>query len=407
MRGYVAKRRDRFYAVIYEGIDPITGRERRSWHPAGTDRDRAIDLASQLAAEQGENLGRRAGPTLGAYLTRRWLPTKKLTLRPSTWDSYRRNIEHHVLPELGRIPLRHVRAEHLERLYTKLLETGRMNGKGGLDAKTVLEVHMVLRLALSDALRRGLIVRNPAEIAHAPKRRPLASAETRAWNAQQLNSFLELASGHPHFVALWLSANTGMRRGELLGLRWGDIDLDSKRLSVNRALVSVAYELHESRGKTRTARRSIDLDTRTVELLRSSRRAGADEDSYVFSHDDGSPIHPQVLSDAFEKFVTRSGVPRIGLHDLRHAHATLQFEGRRPREGRKRAPWPRHTRLHDNRLPARPPGHANRGGAYFCSHPRHVHRFPPVEHPVEQRTPRTIPGRSNTLNRDFGGGGRI
>ena len=164
--------------------------------------NRAIDLASQLAAEQGENLGRRAGPTLGAYLTRRWLPTKKLTLRASTWDSYRRNIEHHVLPELGRIPLRYVRAEHLERLYARLLETGRMNGKGGLDAKTVLEVHMVLRLALSDALRRGLIVRNPAEIAHAPKRRPLASAETRAWNAQQLNGFLELARGHPHFVAL-------------------------------------------------------------------------------------------------------------------------------------------------------------------------------------------------------------
>ncbi len=163
MRGYVVKRKDRFYAVIYEGIDPITGRERRSWHPAGTDRDRAIDLASQLAAEQGENLGRRVGPTFSAYLTRQWLPTKKLTLRPSTWDSYRRNTEHHVLPELGRILLRHVRAEHLERLYAKLLETGRMNGKGGLDAKTVLEVHMVLRLALSDALRRGLIVRNPAE----------------------------------------------------------------------------------------------------------------------------------------------------------------------------------------------------------------------------------------------------
>ena len=120
-----------------------------------------------------------------------------------------------------------------------------------------------------------------------------------------------------------------MRRGELLGLRWGDIDLDSKRLSVNCALVSVAYELHESRGKTRTARRSIDLDTRTVELLRSSRRVGADEDSYVFSHDDGSPIHPQVLSDAFKKLVARSSLPRIRLHDLRHTHATLLFfEGR-------------------------------------------------------------------------------
>ena len=132
--------------------------------------------------------------------------------------------------------MRHARAEHLERLYAKLLETGRMNGRGGLDAKTVLEVHMVLRLALSDALRRGLIVRNPAEIAHAPKRRPLASAGARAWNAQQLTSFLELASGHPHFVALWLLGEHRHETWWLLGLRWGDIDLDSKRLSVNRAL---------------------------------------------------------------------------------------------------------------------------------------------------------------------------
>ena len=168
-----------------------------------------------------------------------------------------------------------------------------------------------------------MITRNPAEIAHAPKRRPLAVGELRSWNAQQLQVFLEFATGHSLVVAFWLSANTGMRRGELLGLRWGDIDLETYRLSVNRSLISVAYELHESRGKTRTARRCIDLAPRTVEVLATSLRAGPIDESYVFAHEDGSAIHPQVLSSAFKKLVARSGLPRIRLHDLRHTHATL------------------------------------------------------------------------------------
>ncbi len=323
MRGYVAQRRGRFYAVIYEGIDPITGRERRRWHPAGTDRSEAEQLAARLAFEhRGEDCGRRAGPTLGVYLTRTWLPLKQVTLRPSTWDSYRRNVELHVLPELGRVPIRRVRAEHLERLYAKLLENGRTNGRGGLDAKTVLEIHMVLRRALADAVRRGIISRNPAEIAHAPKRRPLASPEQRVWNAQELRAFLDLAAGHRHFATYWLAAYTGLRRGELLGLRWSDIDIRERRLSVNRALISVGYELHESRGKTRTARRSVDLDERTIAILTSISTTGGHDDR-VFCHDDGTPIHPHVVSDAFKKLVARSPLPRIRFHDLRHTHATL------------------------------------------------------------------------------------
>jgi len=190
MRGYVAQRRNRFYAVIYEGIDPITGRERRRWHPAGTDRERAKELATALAAAQSQRVdGRRVGPTFGVYLTMKWLPAKQMTLRPSTWDGYGRLIELHVLPHLGRAPLRHLRAEHLDRLYATLLERGRCDGNGGLDIKTVHEVHIVIRRALRDAERRGSIVRNPAELAHAPKRRPLSSGEFRAWNADQLGNF--------------------------------------------------------------------------------------------------------------------------------------------------------------------------------------------------------------------------
>ena len=123
-----------------------------------------------------------------------------------------------------------------------------------------------------------------------------------------------------------------MRRGELLGLRWGDIDIVNGRVSVNRTLVSVGYELHETKGKTRTARRCIDLDARTVDVLDDwkIRRVAedptfdvADDDERVFARPDGAPTHPQLLSDGFKRLVQRSGLPRIRFHDLRHTHATL------------------------------------------------------------------------------------
>lgn len=332
MKGYVVRKGNQYYAVIYEGRDPITGRERRRWHPAGPHREEADALAAQLAHERTRDpAARRSSLTVGVYLTQRWLPSKQVALRPSTWASYRNNIELHIVPAIGKVPLRHLRPDHIERLYANLLTNGNTVRPGGLDGKTVLEIHMVLRRALTDAQLRGMIVANPAAIAHAPRRRPIASAIPRAWNARQLRTFLDFSADHRLHAALWVSANTGVRRGELLGLRWGDIELDTARLSVNRALVSVGYEVHESRGKTRTSRRCIDLDQRTLDILRRWRERRRDEDpndpvsddAYVFATPDGRPTHPHLMSDAFQKLVKRSGLPRIRLHDLRHTHATL------------------------------------------------------------------------------------
>lgn len=267
---------DRYYAVIYEeGVDQLTGRERRRWHPAGLDPVQAEALAARLASEHERGRGgqrhsltpRHLPHPAVAALQAPHAPAHDLGQLPAQY------IDLHVLPHLGRVPLRHLRPDHLERLYANLLTSGHAQRVGGLDNKTVLEIHMVLRRALDDAVRRGMLLTNPAAVAHAPMRRPLASAASRAWDAQQLRAFLDSAADHRLHAALWLSANTGMRRGEILGLRWGDVDLDAGgRLSVSRSLVSVGYEVHESRGKTRTARCTIDLDPRTDEVLR--RRGG-------------------------------------------------------------------------------------------------------------------------------------
>lgn len=328
MRGYVVERTGRFYAVIYEGRDPVSGRERRRWHAAGTDRAEAERLASALAAEV-RTTGGLPGLSVGRYLLHTWLPRKRISLRPSTWDGYRRNVELHVVPRIGHVPLRRLREHHIDSLYADLLANGRADGRGGLDPKTVLEVHIILRKALADACRRGLTVRNVVANADPPKRRR-PKGEIRAWNADQLQAFLTAAKSERLFPAFWLAANTGMRRSEVLGLRWSDIDLATAHLSVNRALVSVAYELHESRGKTRNSSRWVDLDDATVTVLERWRDAVETElgrqvtdDDYVFCTPTGAPTHPDRFSQIFNKTVARAQVPRRRLHDLRHTHATL------------------------------------------------------------------------------------
>ena len=325
MRGYVAQRRNRFYAVIYEGIDPITGRERRRWHPAGTDREQAEELATALAAPKVNASTEDESVQPSASTSRsKWLPAKQLTLRPSTWDGYRRLIELHVLPHLGRVPLRHLRAEHLDRLYATLLERGRCNGGGGLDIKTVHEVHIVIRRALRDAERRGSIVRNPAELAHAPK----ASAS----HLQRVSS-LECRSTGPNFSPWpeavptsppcgWppIPACAVAKSSDCAGATWISSRPGCRSIArLSRSPMNCTN--HEARRERRGARStstSARSGTRDHPLLQVS-----DGEAYVFCHNDGSPIHPQVLSDAFKRLVCQSGLPRIRLHDLRHTHATL------------------------------------------------------------------------------------
>ncbi|MEA1902871.1 MAG: tyrosine-type recombinase/integrase [Actinomycetota bacterium] len=329
MKGYVANKGDRWYAVIYEGLDPVTGKELRSWHSAGTSREEAERLAARLAKELNGRNDEGRSLTFGAYLTTRWLPGKKIELARSTWDGYRRKIDRHILPTLGTVSIRRLRPHHLEALYDRKLHP--TDGRKPLAPKTVLEIHLIIRGALNDAVRRGIVTRNVAYVAHAPKLRAIPKVEQQAWTAQQLQGFLREAAGHRLFPALWLIATTGLRRSELLGLQWKDVDLEKATLSINRGLVSVGYDVHESRGKTSNSRRAIDLDATTVQVLSAwcdwqrteQAVVGIKPTRWVFTTATGKPIHPHSISQTFERIVKRSGVPRIRLHDLRHTHGTL------------------------------------------------------------------------------------
>ncbi len=169
MRGYTAKKGNRYYAVIYEGVDPATGKERRRWYPAGTRKADAERLVTGLMKRKNDGEYRPPDRiTVGSYFTDKWLPAKRAQLRPSTYDSYRRNINRHVIPAIGRIPLQRLTPEDLDALYTALAD-GRGEEQRGLAPKTIHSIHEMLHKALADAARKGSIVRNVADLADPPK----------------------------------------------------------------------------------------------------------------------------------------------------------------------------------------------------------------------------------------------
>ena len=210
--------------------------------------------------------------------------------------------------------------------------TGKRNGQG-LTALSVRHVHAVLHRALKNGCA-GPAARNPADLAD-PPRVAGHGHELRTWSAEQLAAFLN-SQRDDRLYALWYTlAMTGLRRGEALGLRWHDLDLEAGRLAVRRALVPCGREVLVSEPKTARGRRAVALDPETVAVLKdeAARQLKVQhactawvETGLVFTGDNGEALHPEVVSRFFRKAVRETMLPDIRLHDLRHTHATLALQ---------------------------------------------------------------------------------
>ena len=336
---YVTEKRGVHYAVIYEGRNPVTGTERRRWHRCDDHAD-ALRVATELTATRERQTRGGSSMTVRDYLVGRWLPARETTIAASTHARECAAVAHYVLPHLGTTQSRRLRPEHVPTLYRRLAITGSRTG-GPLAAKTILNLHQPLRAAFGDATAHGLIAFNPIDGVRPPdpRTRPSGRRRARSWTAAELGTFLDATAAGRHATLFRLAAATGMRRGEVLGLRWDDIHFDTGRIEITQALISVGYQLTFTRLKTRTSRRNVTLDAGTLALLADWRRrqtgkldeAGAvNEHGLVFTRPGGQPLHPHTVSQAFGRAQRHVDVTPIRFHALRHTHASLLLRDRVP-----------------------------------------------------------------------------
>jgi integrase len=266
--------------------------------------------------------------TVGEYLDRWLSDCVRGSVRESTFSRDKYLVTNHVSPTLGRIKLKNLNALHLQGLYRDHLDSS-------LSGSTVQKVHHVMHKALAQAVKWNLIPRNPANAVKAPTPTP---KEMHPLSASEARKLLEAARGDRLEALYVLAVHTGMRRGELLGLKWEDIDLDSATIRVCRTLARTdnGRRLTLGEPKTKKSRRTIRLTQRTVEALKSHRarqaeeklRAGAlfQDQGLVFVAQGGGLINPSNLRQrSFAPLLKRAGLRQITFHDLRHTCASLLF----------------------------------------------------------------------------------
>lgn len=314
----------RFLVQASGGFDEFTGRRRRVTRRVRGSRADAERALTRLLAEL--DAGTWADPgrvTLGRYLEERWLPHMSTRLRASTWERYRSLVRHHVIPRIGRVPLGKLRPAHVQAVVDGMLAAGQSRA-------SALQAYRVLAEALRHAVRWQLLAQNPAAGASPPRpeRRELVVLE-----ASQIRALLEQARQTPWYVPLLLAAACGLRRGEALGLRWRDVELEERKIRVTATLQRVAGELRFEQPKTDRARRTVALPPFTASELRRHRREQAERRLLIGSawrdHDlvadrgDGGPLDPESFTHAFARLARQAGLPAgVRLHDLRHAYAT-------------------------------------------------------------------------------------
>ena len=336
MRGHVRKRGKTWSYVIELPRREDSKRNQKWVSGFATRKEAEAALTTAQARLQAGIYVAPTRQTFGDYLASDWLPAIKGTIRPATYESYDRNLRLHVIPRIGGVRLSALDAGSLNSLYAELSAVGRVKKPGGLSARTVHYIHTIIHRALRDAVRWDRLARNVADAADPPRQRSAERREIHAWTSESVRAFLNLMKDDRNFTLWLLLVTTGMRRGEALGLRWADLDLEGATLSVRQTLITVGDDIAFGTPKTSKGTRVIALDAGTVAALRSLKARQSQERlalgptytdlGLVFTAVDGTPLHPKRISETFRRKIRNAELPTLSLHGLRHTWATLALQ---------------------------------------------------------------------------------
>ena len=327
MRGRIIKRgkpgKERYTIVLSMGLDPATGKRKQQWIAVkGNKRDAERKLVELLGQLENGTYVKPNKLTIGAFLERWLMDYAKPNLSPRTVEGYEHMVHKHIIPSLGHIVLTALRPDHLQHYNSEKLASG-------LSARTVRHHHITLHTALQTAVKWGLLMRNVADAVDPPR---FQRCEMNTLTEDELQCFLEAAKETKYYPLFYLALFTGMRRSELLALRWSDIDLLGCQVSVTKSIHYLRNGENIFRQpKTAKSRRLVALSPSTVKILREHRIAQENlrtiiDNDLVFSRVDGKPWLPDTITHAWLKIARRIGLNGIRLHDARHTHASLMLK---------------------------------------------------------------------------------
>jgi integrase len=329
MKGHLRERSPGHWAIVVEIRDPETGRRKRKWHSfSGTKRQAQVECA-RLISEVNVGTYIEPNKTTVAQFLDRWLDDMRTRVSPKTHERYTQLCHKNIAPLLGAVLLAKLRPEQISAAYASALASGRRRGGGGLAPRTVRQMHAILKSSLAQAVRWQILARNPAAAVRGPR---VAPVSMRTYDLEQTAELIEAARGKQVFIPILLAVLGGLRRGEVVALRWRHVDLAAAQLAIvqsaEQTKAGVRYkEPKGGRGRTLALSDTLVTELRShrirqaQELLQFGKRLS--EEDYVVTQSDGSPLRPHSLGQEWVRFLARhSALPRIRFHDLRHAHAT-------------------------------------------------------------------------------------
>lgn len=330
MKGYFRKRGSKWSFSIDVGRDPETGKRKQKTVSGFKTKKEAEKACAEmiLQIEKGSFI-QPSDQTISEFLQEWFESVAKQKFQVTTLDNYRRSINGRINPVLGHIKMSELKPVQIQKFYSQLATEG-------LSARYITVIHAILRSALSTAKKWELISKNVMDDVEAPKVR---RRENKTWTLEEAKVFLLFAKDglSYYYIAYMLAVYTGMRRGEVLGLRWSDVDFNSNKISIRQTLSYVSNQgLVFQEAKTSSSHRQISIPDYVIQELKRHKaiqnqfklQLGSQYNDLdlVAAMETGAPIHPRNLTTHFNRTIKRANVSKIRFHDLRHTHATIMLQ---------------------------------------------------------------------------------